>query len=691
MPEIPQLNETQPILNVQQVNDRSSGHQAFAQVLSKLSEATEKQAEKINEEQSQAMYIHSVSNIEQVKTTSQMRLLEHPEYASRISEDMQASVNQIKEMAFVNKGDRGKLNAFADGASDEIALKATATNVHQTQLISAFSHYANWPDQLKAYQQALVSGDENKATDLQSGMISTLKGLVQTGAISPEQASSSLKTMHSVSEIASDHLQMFGGNTTARDYHTVTSNALMKGSPSNPNAPSNQNSNWLINYYNQDKSFQGVLADISNRHLPNPETFDSLPPSQRQHALLAMQGTQIADGIINSGEPYPIIEKTYQELNTSGRVLGYRDQATRNALETYMKELADGNYLSAISVTPQGGGIMQRFVNRNAAIQNSNINDSQKMNLLMQNKNEMVNAAVSYGESHHIPPELIKPIPSTDLAIMQNGFQLNQDPSIVLQTLGQYNKANQAYVAASLKTPEQRIIAQAISYMGNGVKTSDQLDFIAANQEGRNYDAIKYESSGVNDGKLKTRIISNLTNQVKFLTQQYNFMDAQSFQGAMVNSTLKYAKYLAGKNNDLTMSNWAKYVDEASAVYKNAFEQVSNTNYSVNPKQLPVPLNKGDLDVLAGYVTNKGYEALHEGINPSVFDSMQSRNPLKMRISPTNNIEAVDQNGAVYFSQPFTTNLLSHARKDMDAREVMRKKAISDAYEGTNKLLLNVR
>jgi len=638
------------------------------------------------------MYIHSVSNIEQLKTTSQMRMLEHPDQAQRISDDMESAVDQVKQMAYVNKQDRAKLDYYASTSTDGIALKATEATVKQTQLMSAYTHYANWPDQLKAYQQALISGDEKTANDLQQGMLTSLKGLVQTGAITPEQAGSSIKTMHGVTEIAADHLAMYGNpNTTARDYHTVTSSPFNQNQTANANAPVNGTSQWLTNYYNQDKSFQGVEADIHAGNLPNPEAFDSLPAAQRQHAILSMQGVRVANGIINSGEPMPAIEKAYQELSSPGRVLSYQDKATRNVLGNYINDLKNGNYMSVIGRTPQGGAIMQNYVNRNAAIQNSPIDDTQKTALMAANKNDMVNAAVSYGESHHIPSEYIRPIPATDLAQMENGFKLNQDPAIVLQTMAQYNKANQAYIANSLKDPTQRLIAQTLSYAGNGVKPTDQLDFIAANQSGRNYDAIKYDASGLNDNKLRTRIASNLKDQLSLLGQQYNFMDGQTFQGSMIDSTLKYAKYLAAKNNDFSMSSWSKWVDQASAIYKNSYETQSNTNYMVNPKQLPQPMTSSELDMLAGYATAKGYESLQKGVTPAVFESMQSRNPLKMRISPTNNIEAVDQNGKVYFSEPFNSNLIQHAKADTARREDERKKAVAQAYENTVKMQLNVR
>jgi len=695
MAELPQLQDTQPVLNVQNVQSTATGYDAFAETLDKLSSQAEDQVQKINAQQSQSMYINSIANIEQLKTTSEMRLLEHPDQASRISDDMQSSIDQVKQAAFVNSEDRAKLNFYADRAGDEVDLKGTDASVKQAQLTAAFTHYANFPDQLKAYQDALSSGDEATATNIQTSMVSNLKNLVLTRSITPEQAGSSFKMMSTVADAAQDRMTLAnvlnnGGSVTAKDYHTVNSSPLNQTPNGNANAPINGNTQWLANTYNNDKSFQGVEAAILSGNMPNMAAFTNLPKDQRDHAILTAQGVQIANGIINSGEPLPAIQKTYQQLSTPGTTLNYTQKATRNVLENYINNLKNGNYLAVIGKTPQGGAIMQNFIDKNAAIQNSPLDDNQKAQAMEQNRNDMVNAAVAYGHAHHIPDDLIKPIPATDLAQMQNGFTLNQNPAIVIQTLGQYNKVNQAYVANSLKDPTQRLIAQTLSNVGDGVKPSDQLDFIAANQTGRNFSDIKPDGSGVNDSKMRARIGTDLKDQLSFMGQQNNFMDGQTFQASMINSTLNYAKYLAAKNNDLTMSNWSKWVDQASAIYKNAYPIQSNTNYIVNPKQLAQPLTSSELDTLANYATNKGYDSLHQGVSDSVFQRMQSRNPLRMRISPTNNIEAVDQNGSVYFSQPYSTNLLSAAKADAAARETARKQDVAQAQEEQAKMLLHI-
>lgn len=696
--EIPQIQESQPVLTPVNVNSGAEGYEAFAKTLGAIATSAEQKTEEIVSDQSQTMYINSVANAEQLKTSAQEQMLEHPDQAARIAKDSAYTLDTIKKSAFVNSKDRTKLNAYLSGVNDDIGLKATATNVKQKQLEAAFTHYSNWPDQLKAYQQALLT-DHDKAENLKTAMISSLHGLVSIGAITPEQAGSGIKTMSDVVGIAQQHFEMYGNpNTTAKDYHTVTANPLSQNS-NNPNAPINQSTGWMIDYYNSDRTFQGVKADISKRMLPNPEVFDSLQPAQRQEAIMMMQGTQIADGVINSGEPYPAIEKLYQQLSAKGRVLSYKDQATRNAIGTYLEDLKSGNYLSVIGQTPAGNRLMQDFVQRDTAIKNSPIDDVQKNQQLLQNKNQMVNSAVSYADGHHIPKEYVQPIPQADVAAMENGFTLGKDPSVVLQTIGQYTKQNQGYLAQALKNPEHNMVVQGVALSGNDIKPQDKLDFIAANQTGRGY-LNKDIQDNAKDQQLMTRIYSNLSGQMRVVQQNYDPERAQTMQNAMLSSTLKYAKYLAQKDNNIGATDksgligdasWKKYVDQASKIYSNAFQQMSGTNWMVNPNQLPTKMSEGELDILADHVTNEGYKYLKAGRGSAEYESAIGRNPLKMVISPTNDVQAVDGNGKVYFSMPFTSNTIPFAQESKKAREVERKKLINESIERGVKQQLNVR
>lgn len=698
--DIPQIQDTQPVLQVQKNESLADGYEAFGKTLGAIANAAGDKAQEMATDQSQAMYINSVANVEQLKTGAQMRMLENPGQAQKIYEQTQSMMDEVKTSAYVNSKDRTKLNAYISGAQDDVALKATATSVKQNQLEAAFTHYENWPEQLKAYNQALLT-DHDKAEQLKTAMISTLHGLVATQAITPVQAANSMKSMTDMVAVAADHYRMYGNpNTTAKDFHTVTSNPLSQGGDSGGAAPINQSTAWMVDNSNSDMSFQGVLSDINQRVLPNPQAFDSLTKDQRDHAILAMQGTQVADGYIKSGEPFPSIVKAYDTLNTKGNTLSYRDSATRSALEQYINSLKGGNYLGVMNRDPQGSAILNDFISRNDAINNTfAYNPTGKQSALLQNKNDMVNAAVAWGDGRHIPREYVQPISQGDVANVENGFKLGTNPANVLAILGTYNKQNQTYVAQAMKNPDQRLVVQAVSLSPDTIKVQDKLDFIAANQEGR-ATSVKGLTTETKDKEIYSRVYTALAPQIQMLGQHYDREQAPIMQNSMINTTVKYAKYLAQLDNNSAMEDkstfmvgtqsWKQYVDKAASIYQNSFTQVSSTNYSVNPNQLPLPLNRGQMDMLASYAINKGQEYLKAGRQNYEYESALSRNPLKMVLSPTNDLQAVDGSGKVYFSTPFSTKLLGIAQHDAEQREAERKKIIGAAYEKTAMMGMNV-
>lgn len=677
MAETPQIQDTQPILDAIKPADKSEGYDEFARTLGSLSKVTANKAEEIETDKSSAMLTNSIANAEQIKSSSQARMLESPDNANKIAEQTTQALEMVKKASFVNSKDRTQLNAYISTTDSAVNLKATETSVRQSQRGAAFTHYANWPDELKAYEQTVKTGDPKQVQAMHDAMVNTLRGLVSMGALTPEQAGNGIKGMANAVDIAQDHFAMYGNpNATAKDFHTVTSNPLNPTS-NTPGNPINVTTGWTTDYYSSDRSFQGVMADVADRKLPNPMVFDSLPSAQRQHAILAMQGTQQADGIINSGETHDAIAREYQDLSNKNRVLSYRDQAKRNALGTYLNNIKNGNMLSLMANDPQGNGILQNFNQSNAAINNiATFSPEQRAAALNQNKDHFTNQAVSWAQARNIPSESIQPISSADVATTASSFVLGGHPENALVVMSHYSKQNQAYVANSQKEPGQRIILQAISYAPNDISPEDKLDLIAANQKGRKFlsqEKGKLEGAP-KDSELLTRVYANLVDSMKTIQRNYDPQQAQTLTKAMVDSTLNLARYKAEKqsnsnmqakgiNTDVFDTQWHKYVDDASSIYMKAFQSQSGTNYIVNPQQLLQPLTNTDLDALASYAINKGYERLKGNRSDAEVMSAIERNPLTMSISPTNQLEAIDGNGIAYFSEPLTGNTIALAHK----------------------------
>lgn len=83
-------------------------------------------------------------------------------------------------------------------------------------------------------------------------------------------------------------------------------------------------------------------------------------------------------------------------------------------------------------------------------------------------------------------------------------------------------------------------------------------------------------------------------------------------------------------------------------------------------------MHETDLSDLATYVVNQGLEKIHEGRSDAEFEAATSKNPLTMRITATHQVEAVDGNGDVYFSRPYTPSMVEHARMENKTIEEQR-------------------
>lgn len=650
----------QPILTDTPIADAAKGSEALAQSFGEVAKSASEISANLAEDKSSAMYTQAVSNMQQVKNDAHIQMIQNPGQAQTIADNAKNSIQAINTSAYVNQGDRNRLGLSTVDSNDELELKASQITFEQNKLQGAFSFYSSLPTTMQAYQDALIKNPD-QAENIKNGMMSTLHGLVMTGALTPHEAGSTIQSMGDLVSAAQDVHSVYGNpQASAQDYHTATSSPLTQ-STQNAGAPINQNTQWLIDYHSQDTSLRGVLSDITNRTLPDPQTFMNLTDTDRQHAMMAINGVKVADGMINSGAPYPVIANEYNNMTQKGLTLDYQTEATKNALGLYVNNLKNGNFLQAISATPAGGAIMQNYNNKQTAIQNDpTLDDSQKAQMTFWNKNNLINQAVSYGQATHMPTNLIQPIPKSDVAVMQSAFNINGKPEDLLGVLNSYSKDNKMWAANSLKSPDQHLIVQSIAMAGDQLQPQNSIDMIAANRKGMDYSKISDERD-VNDTNLKAQIASSLSDQTKFLITQYGAEDGIKLQKAMLDSSMNFVKYQAAKNNDLSLDHAQKYIDQAATFYKQAYQVESGTNYAFNPNQ--VNLTKTQADTLANYAIGQGRLKIQSDISPSQYERVKFRggNMLNVTISSTNHVIAQDSNGKIYFDKPYSLKLLADA------------------------------
>ena len=671
----------------------AQGYEAFAKTLGSISEHAAKAAEEIETDQSNSMYINSVANARQLATQAQVRMLQHPDQAPKIVSQTYEAMDAIQQGAYVNNKDRARLNYYIGGEKDSVMLHGTTTEVKQRQTEAAFTHYVNWTSQLQAYRDAAVS-DHAKAETLHKAMIGNIHNLVSTGSMTPIQAASAFKDMDAViSEAQSLHDYMQAGANgqpiDAKTYQTLAASPL-NDAPANPNSPINQSTAWMTSYHSSDKTFQGLKSDTINKTL-NPQAWSNASPEHRQEIMLMMGGVREADGMINSGEPFPALQREYERLSKSHEVLSYKDQAKRDYLAKYLNNMDSGNYLSVISQTPTGAGIMQNFTSNNAAINAAAIDPAQKIEQLKINKNNMVDQVIAYGEGTHTPAELIKPIPQADIAQVENSFKLGQKPEVALQILRSYSPQNQLYLADSVKDFGQKITLKTIALAGKSITDEEATDFIASQQSGRNYREIDLTTQdGVTDSELKNSINSQISDATKIIMSQYNTNDATILNGELSQAGVKYAKYLSEKKGKFSYEKgnslgivWGSSdnVDQAAKFINAAYEPATGANYIFNKKQ--VGLAKPEMDIVAKYASDQGYKYLQDHVSAADYQAIRDRADLIVTISPKNMIQVKDASGNLYYNAPLTANYVEHAGRE---NKIAQKKLEDEQFKIFNPL-----
>ena len=665
--EFPQFQETQPVLKAPQVNSSAQGYEAFAKTLGALSGATAEKAASLAQDESSAMYLNHVANAEQVKTSAQIQMLEHPDQAAHISELTEKTLDSIKESSFVNSKDRSKLDAYLSGVNDDVRLKATVTEVRQRQHETAYTYFANSADKQKAYYNALLHNPE-LAEQLSDAHGKELQGMVSLGALTPIQAYGELKQYSALTDKARRHMEYLklagqDGEVNALDYHKATGNPT--DNTPQTGAPINGDTQWLMTHHAADMSFAGLKADTIDGRF-NAEAFDNASPAQQDEVLLQMGGVNDANAMINSGEPFPKIQKAYNDLTQKHEVLSYRDQGKRDRLAKYINELSNGNYLQVMAQTPAGDAILQNYNSRNSAIENSAMSEADKAAQHIRNKDSMIDNAVAYGQAHHIPDEYIQPIPAPEIAVVQNAFKVGQDAGAALEILKSYSPRNQMYVANAMKNPREKVVMQTIALAGANMTDADSRNFIAANQDGRGYAALALtpENKATAD-YIKDSINVSIKDSLKVIAAQNNTQDGVTLNSALINAGMNYAKFISEKNQEFTMQQDSGFfssvenISKTAELINRAYKPLSGANYIVNANQ--VKLTQREMDNIAQVAIDEAKDYVRSNVSPANFAALESQTSLTVSVTPTNMIQVKDSTDKIWYSEPMTSDTSTYA------------------------------
>lgn len=695
---IPQFDETQPVLSHTSISSDASGYEAFAKTLGSIAQVSGKVVETATKEKSNAMYLSSMANLEQLKTSTQSLFLTDPANAAKHAETFQKSVDEVVGSSFVNSADRAKLKYYSGRFIDQADLEATKTEVKQGQIAASFEHYKNWPFQLKMIRDAAMDQDPAKLESAMESVQSHIKELVLTGSMTPLQGGAALESMNDQVSLAHDVMDIAHSldKHSAANFHTAMSNPMEPNHAQNVNYPADENTKWMTNYHLQDRTFQGVQDGIYD-HKFDVEAYESLTPHQRAQVKSEVNGIRIADGMIDSNTSLSAIKSRLKELE--GRE-SFEAVAERKTLKSYVTDVESGDSEALMARTTLGGQIVQNYVQKSSYLDDrlrgtdpANTGEIASLTAeLAKTKNDYVNQSVAYAQAHHWP--VVSPIPHQDISIIQNGFSIKGDPSAnvanAYRTFSQYSKQNQIYVAEQMKDPKQRAVMQTLAY-GNHTQ-AEQMDFMAANQD-RKYREMDLSTNQTSEAYLKNQINTQLSSAFKIIQSQNDPINATLLNANILQASVNYAKYLSEKKGEFTMQkdgwidtfNSSGNIGEVSKFINNAYEPLTGANYVVNKKQ--VNLDNDTMSGVAQYAIDRGNDYLRAHMSEAEFIQFQRQSQLTVTVTPTNVLIAQDANGNIAYSEPYTGDLVAHATAETKRIKDEKIKAAEKQFKKYNMVL----
>jgi hypothetical protein len=274
-----------------------------------------------------------------------------------------------------------------------------------------------------------------------------------------------------------------------------------------------------------------------------------------------------------------------------------------------------------------------------------------------------------------VPAEYIQPIPQADVTAVQNSFVVGQDPTTALTIMRTYSKQNQLYLASAMKDPKQQVVLSTVALGGTNNTDQESVDYIAANQNRTYKELDTTTDESVSDDYLRNQVNSNITNAIKLNIAQQDPVVATAMNEQLIASGVNYAKYISEKTGQYSMKKEAVYnsvnnVNKVANYINKSYDVISGDNYLVNKNQ--VNIDKPKMDLVAQYAIKQGNDYLRSHVSGAAHVALMDRAPLMVTVTAKGNLVAKTNDGLIAYSQPLTTELISHAVMEQKKETRMR-------------------
>jgi hypothetical protein len=685
------MNERLPF-QPQEINSGASSAETFGKMLGSIADASVKEAEDIGKSESNAMLLMSSTQAETLKANTQIDILKNPDHAESIVNNAIENLDSINQNSKLNTQDRQKLMTVLGSDMNDIRVKAAEAQYRQSKVDMSLAFWDNYQPAMHAINEALMSGDFDKAKAIDESLHKSAFSAAHFGAISPSQFAAVVKSTEGVHNNIEEVLRMVNDpdSHTAANFHEKTSSPYALTSFQNPDYPIDQHTQALTNHYIEDRSMSGQYNNLYNDKQINFGVIAAGSEHELMDFSAQYQGVNKIKSAVNAGQPYNVIDNYITSLGKKD--LTPFEKGQYNWWQNYKKKLDTGEgFLEAMSNTSKGGQLTQDFNNQQVAIMNSSLSESDKNARLQNLNNNYLHNVLSYAKSINADPNHVQVISTPLLNTVRSSFAEGADVNQAIKILNYFDPSLRPYIARGMPDtkPNQGMTVYLAGAVAGSADTSFQANLLLANQ-----DRIKDEKFSFTESEstVTDNIYHSLVNRDDFRDINVYLSNLPSnghpeiLQTGLKESSTNYVKYMAAKASDLSLDNKDKYINDFAKNVNKGFDIVKQPDYIFNNKTLN--LRKVEMDRLAAYVKEEGMKKLHVGRTDAEVQMYVDLNPMHVTnlddgrivlLDKDNNL-VLDNNGKPAYEDYLTSKTMDFINQQLSDKEQIRYKKLQYIY-----------
>ncbi len=694
MAELPQLNDDNVMENVQP-SSRADGFNALAKVFGTTADTYMDKAEQVAAEKSNAMLMQSANLSEDLKTNSQIQMIQNPGAAAQIAQNAETTYNSIKQTAYVNDEDRVKLNYMINRDLDETRLKAATVDHEQALRGAGIKFWDNYPVTMQQITQALDTHDMKTAKILEENLHSNALAAAQSQAISPEQYATVRKASLDLYDNSVGMMQAAQNpnGMTAAEYHARTASPFDSNSFDNIGQPVDGNTQWMSNHLNSDRTVQGQFQALYNGQSINYGVVAGSKPEEVERFKQAIFGVNQVKGEIAAGVPFNQIAARIDSISAKGKgLLNANEEAQVNYWKSLNNRLqTDNAFYGIMGQTVLGQQYTAEHQAQSQALMATKTGADLQI-ALRDNDNKYIGQMLDAARASHLPPQYTQPIPSDWINEGKAAFQANAPVLPLIQRLNYINPEYRAYLANEMPKGNQAMAVYVSGLTLGKTDLSFQQDLIKANQDTQSpitqagKGDTKANASLVLSGKSSVatkpdNVWQDVLNSNPNMKALYTYLGqlpggnsqtsgSNSPQDGFRNMAVNYIYHQAAKAGDATLANKSDYVNDFVGNVTKGFNLYRTNQAVINFNDIPLTRTQ-DADYLSNYALSEAYRNLHKGKSENEFLTSMRLNPLMVVSTPDRRLvvidrygrAAVDNDGHEAFDMPYTSHMLAAAHK----------------------------